>query len=161
MNMSKKLRQALAPAPAKPHTPGLLQVAVEIFDNKGMPETAIQNHDASATVAVALDFGPNNPDMRAANARRLVACWNSFMGCETELIEAVDALGTATMPYRMMQRSHADLLDALDTLCNGLAWHIDNNPTMMNQSDDEALTNARKVVAKAEAIAKEYTRRPA
>ena len=60
------------------HTPGLLAVTVEVFDNDGCPETAIQNLDGSATVAVALDFGANNPGLRGANAARIVACWNAL-----------------------------------------------------------------------------------
>jgi hypothetical protein len=55
------------------HTPGPWAVAVEIFDNDGMPETAIQAMNGGATVAVALDFGRNNPDMRKANACLIAA----------------------------------------------------------------------------------------
>jgi hypothetical protein len=69
------------------HTPGRLEVAVEIFDNDGTPETALQALGGSATVAVALDFGPNNPGMREANSRRLVACWNACEGISTEALE--------------------------------------------------------------------------
>lgn len=55
------------------HTPGPWVVAVEIFDNDGVPETAIQALNGAASVAVALEFGPNNPQMRAANARLIAA----------------------------------------------------------------------------------------
>lgn len=34
------------------HTPGRLNVAVEIFDNDGCPETAIQGLDAAATAGL-------------------------------------------------------------------------------------------------------------
>lgn len=34
-------------------------------------------------------------------------------------------------------------LEALDMLCTGLEWNIENHPTVMNQSDDEALAQAR------------------
>lgn len=74
------------------HTPGRLTVAVEIFDNDGMPETALQALGGAATVAVALDFGSNNPGMREANARRLVACWNACEGIDTEYLEGDDSL---------------------------------------------------------------------
>jgi hypothetical protein len=37
-------------------------------------------------------------------------------------------------------------LDALETLCNGLEWHIENHPTVMNQSDEEALHDARTIL---------------
>ena len=70
------------------HTPGRLAVTVQIFDNDGMPESAIQTLDGSATVAVALEFGPNNPGMREANARRLAACWNACEGVDTDLLNA-------------------------------------------------------------------------
>lgn len=55
------------------HTPGPWEAAVEIFDNEGYPETAIQALNGSATVAVALEFGQNNPHMREANARLIAA----------------------------------------------------------------------------------------
>jgi hypothetical protein len=69
------------------HTPGRLAVAVQIFDNDGCPETVIQGMRGAASVAVALDFGPLNPDMREANARRLVACWNACEGISTDELE--------------------------------------------------------------------------
>lgn len=69
------------------HTHGPLEVAVEVFDNDGTPETAIQALNGAATVAVALDFGANNPQMREANARRIVACWNACDGIATENLE--------------------------------------------------------------------------
>lgn len=45
----------------------------------------------------------------------------------------------------------AALLETLETLCTGLAWNIENHPTVMNQSDEEALQNALAVVARARA----------
>src|SRR5688572_23856146 len=32
-----------------------------------------------------------------------------------------------------------ELLDMLETMCNGLAWNIENHPTVLNQSDDEMI----------------------
>lgn len=55
------------------HTPGSWEVALEIFDNGGIPETVIQALNGRAAVAVALEFGPNNPGMRDANARLIAA----------------------------------------------------------------------------------------
>jgi hypothetical protein len=69
------------------HTPGPWAVAVDIFDNDGMPETAIQAMNGGATVAVALDFGLNNPDMRQANARLIAAA--------PDLLVALNALVAA------------------------------------------------------------------
>ena len=70
------------------HTPGPWQVAVDIFDNDGMPETAIQAMNGGATVAVALDFGLNNPDMRQANAR-LIAAAPDLLEALQELVSIV------------------------------------------------------------------------
>lgn len=63
---------------SNPYYPSRLKVADQIHDNDGAPETVITSEDGIAYVAVALDFGRNNPLMREANARRMVACWNAF-----------------------------------------------------------------------------------
>jgi len=65
------------------HTPGKLAVSASLFDNEGCPETVIVGVDKNAFVAVAIDFGENNPNMREANARRLVAAWNYCDGLDT------------------------------------------------------------------------------
>lgn len=69
------------------HTPGLLMVAQEAFDNDGCPETVITGMDGRAGVAVCIDFGKNNPGMREANARRLVACWNALDGLSQDALD--------------------------------------------------------------------------
>ncbi|WP_368647918.1 hypothetical protein [Castellaniella ginsengisoli] len=60
-----------------------------------------------------------------------------------------------------------DLLDMLDTLCAGLEWNIENHPAIMNESDSEALAEARALMsryssgqpaASAEPVAQELTR---
>ena len=61
-------------------TPGLLFVAETGQDDGGSPETVIRGMGGQAGVAVAIDFGANNPGMRTANAQRLVACWNALDG---------------------------------------------------------------------------------
>ncbi|WP_308920534.1 hypothetical protein [Janthinobacterium sp. J1-1] len=61
-------------------TPGLLFVAETVQDDGCSPETVIRGMGGSAGVAVAIDFGANNPGMREANAQRLVACWNALDG---------------------------------------------------------------------------------
>ena len=38
------------------------------------------------------------------------------------------------------------LFEMLRTLCDGLEWNIENNPTVMNESDNEALTDARALI---------------
>lgn len=35
------------------------------------------------------------------------------------------------------------LVEMLETLCNGLAWNIENHPDVMNETDAEALAEAR------------------
>lgn len=54
-------------------TPGPWEVADGAFDNEGCPETVIRGWSGRACVAVALDFGANNPLMREANARLIAA----------------------------------------------------------------------------------------
>lgn len=100
------------------HTPGPLKVAVEIFDNDGQPETAIQALNGAATVAVALEFGPNNPHMRAGNARRLVACWNACEGIADpeNVIPRLLAANEKIPALEAMRAQHDDLLEALQTM---------------------------------------------
>ncbi|MBS1170123.1 MAG: hypothetical protein H6R01_1041 [Burkholderiaceae bacterium] len=62
------------------HTPTPWRVAEDAFDNDGMPESVIRGLDDRAAIAVTLDFGENNPSMREANARRIVACVNACAG---------------------------------------------------------------------------------
>lgn len=40
------------------------------------------------------------------------------------------------------------LIDMIETLCNGLEWNIENHPTIMNESDAEALEEARALLAR-------------
>lgn len=71
------------------HTPCLLVVDGQIFDNDGAHETVICGTGPEFTghaIAVVIDF-KNAPGMRAANARRLVACWNTCDGLSTENLE--------------------------------------------------------------------------
>ena len=68
-------------------TPGLLFVAETGQDEGSSPETVIRGMGGQAGVAVAIDFGANNPGMREANARRLVNCWNALDGLPDEAID--------------------------------------------------------------------------
>ena len=71
------------------HTPCLLVVDDQIFDNDGAHENVICGTGPEFTghaIAVAIDF-KNAPGMREANARRLVACWNACDGLSTENLE--------------------------------------------------------------------------
>ena len=67
-------------------TPGLLCVAETGQDEGSSPETVIRGMDGQAGVAVAIDFGANNPGMRLANAQRLVACWNALDGLHDDAL---------------------------------------------------------------------------
>ena len=67
-------------------TPGLLFVAETGKDDGCSPETVIRGMGGRAGVAVAIDFGANNPGMREANAQRLVACWNALDGLSDEAL---------------------------------------------------------------------------
>jgi hypothetical protein len=81
------------------HTPGPWEVTVEIFDNDGVPERAIQALNGAATVAVALEFGPNNPNMRDDNARLIAAA--------PELLEALKYLLIAGQNGAVLPRDYA------------------------------------------------------
>lgn len=59
-------------------TPGPWTVDEEAFDNDGCPETVIRALKGVAGVAVAIDFGPNNPGMREANAHLIAAAPGLF-----------------------------------------------------------------------------------
>ncbi len=67
-------------------TPGLLFVAETGQDDGCSPETVIRGMGGRAGVAVAIDFGANNPGMREANAKRLVACWNALDGLSDDAL---------------------------------------------------------------------------
>src|SRR3546814_15509282 len=54
-------------------TPGPWSVAGETFDNDGIQESVIRGLNGRAAIAVALDFGANNPCMRDANAAHISA----------------------------------------------------------------------------------------
>ena len=105
------------------HTPGRLEVAVQVFDNDGCPETVIQGMGGAASVAVALDFGPNNPCMREANARRLVAAWNWCDGLSTQNLEdnvsakeLAHRYNAVTIERDSLRAVNAELLEALEGL---------------------------------------------
>lgn len=69
------------------HTPEPWSVSEESFDNDGIKESVIRGMDGRAAIAVTLDFGANNPSMREANARRIVACVNACAGISTTSLE--------------------------------------------------------------------------
>jgi hypothetical protein len=82
----ERIRSKLEAGP----TPGPWENAVSIFDNDGMPESVVQALNGSASVAVtfALEFGPNNPNMRVANADYIAACNPAAMAAVLAHIDA-------------------------------------------------------------------------
>jgi hypothetical protein len=115
------------------HTPGPWAVAVDIFDNDGMPETAIQAMNGGATVAVALDFGLNNPDMRQANARLIAAAPDLL----TELRKARAALKEQ---LEILIQSHA---------CPTTGLITDDTDLLAIESDQDLINSIDAAIAKA------------
>ena len=66
------------------HTKEPWIVAEESFDNDGIQESVIRALGGRAVIAVTIEFGENNPNMREANARRIVACVNACAGVTDE-----------------------------------------------------------------------------
>jgi len=56
--------------------------------------------------------------------------------------------GTWAQQLSAAGRQQVELIGMLDTLCNGLAWNIENHPDVMNESDAEALQAARLLLEK-------------
>ena len=102
------------------HTKEPWRVAEESFDNDGIHESVIRGLDDRAAIAVTLEFGPNNPGMREANARRIVACVNAFAGISTENIEEnkplAEVLRWLNERIRMAEQQRDKLLAALESL---------------------------------------------
>lgn len=75
------------------HTPEPWHIAEEAFDNDDFKETVIRALDDRAAVAVTLEFGANNPGMREANARRIVACVNACASIPDDMVSHVVSFG--------------------------------------------------------------------
>lgn len=95
------------------HTQEPWQVAETCFDNDGAPESVIQGLDGRAFIAVTLDFGPNNPAMREANARRIVACVNACRGLSTDDLEKTGLVSAVGHELLRLEQQRDDLLTAL------------------------------------------------
>lgn len=107
------------------HTKEPWRVAEDVFDNDGASESVIRALDDRAAVAVTLDFGPNNPGMREANARRIVACVNACAGIKTWYLEQLVSEGSS-INTEMLNRIklRCDLLDALNRAEHKLAAYV-------------------------------------
>lgn len=123
------------------HTPGRLNVAVEVFDNDGVPETVIQGLGAAASVAVALDFGANNKGMREANARRLVACWNYCEGVSTEHLEKY-GMPDFAQKISDLREQRNELLEALKGVLAVASVRIDDPRIAAFDAAREAIAKA-------------------
>lgn len=134
------------------HTPGRLNVAVEIFDNDGMPETVIQGLGAAASVAVVLDFGANNLGMREANARRLVASWNACEGIPTNILEQHygDAGGIDAALNEASLCDHLKAIQQRDELLAALKSVLSLVDRDAPQLSGKTIGAARAAIAKAE-----------
>lgn len=107
------------------HTPEPWSVAEESFDNDGIHESVIRGLDGRAAIAVTLEFGENNPGMREANARRIVACVNACAGASIESLEEVALHAhphSAVIAVRCIyaERERDELLAALKQISQ---WH--------------------------------------
>lgn len=101
------------------HTIEPWRVAEESFDNDGIHESVIRGLDGRAAIAVTLEFGPNNPGMREANARRIVACVNACTGITTEVLEQMPNGPASLLPmYARLEQQRDKLLAALESLVN-------------------------------------------
>lgn len=102
------------------HTKEPWSVAEEAFDNDGIHESVIRGLDGRAAIAVTLEFGPNNPGMREANARRIVACVNACAGITTEVLEQMPSGPASLLPmYSRLEQQRDKLLAALEELLSG------------------------------------------
>ena len=97
-------------------------------------------------------WGVNEADMR-----RIVACVNACTGIPHEKLESwlnppANQLGAphGTWANQLAEtgRKQIELIEMLDTLCNGIAWNIEHHPDVMNESDNEALRAARSLLEK-------------
>lgn len=97
------------------HTIEPWRVAEESFDNDGIHESVIRGLDGRAAIAVTLEFGPNNPGMREANARRIVACVNACAGITTEVLEQMPNGPASLLPmYARLEQQRDKLWAALE-----------------------------------------------
>jgi hypothetical protein len=127
------------------HLPGIWTVDEETFDNDGCPETVIRSLNGAAVIAVAIDFGENNPLMREANARRIVACVNACDGLPQDALDGGwTAAGMSAYASRL-ERHNADLIEALQMIADVLERVGDTRP----HKDGQYIDAAREAIAKA------------
>jgi hypothetical protein len=68
--------------------------------------------------------------------------WPAWNVCEMNMSSELHAA------YARLFRYSPEMLEMIDTLCNGIEWLIENHPTIMGQADDEAVMEARELIAR-------------
>lgn len=131
-------------------TPGLLFVAETGLDEGCSPETVIRGMGGSAGVAVAIDFGANNPGMREANAQHLVACWNALDGLPDDALDGgwnVRSMSAYTKGLEEKVCTASALLLAIKRLddSDGIADHDEGMPCTSAEFD-EVMVGVREVL---------------
>lgn len=90
-----------------------------------------------------------------ANASHIIFCINACEGIPDTTLKSWlnPPEGLLGAPHgtwaRQLSAAGArlvELVSMLETLCNGLAWNIENHPDVMNEADNEALQAARKLL---------------
>ena len=132
-------------------TPGLLFVAETGQDDGCSPETVIRGMGGSAGVAVAIDFGANNPGMREGNAQHLVACWNALDGLPDGALDGgwnVRSMSAYAKGLEEKLRVARDLLLTIKKLDDrdNIADHDEGMPCTSAEFD-EVMAGVREVVA--------------
>lgn len=85
---------------------------------------------------------------RAIKAKRAAAPSLRIEGRGVIVPNIANGRGGEPVPFGARQ---PDALDIIEMLCNGIEWNMENHPTVMNESDNEALQQAREFVVKARA----------
>ena len=101
------------------HTPEPWSVAEESFDNDGIHESVIRGLDGRAAIAVTLEFGENNPGMREANARRIVACVNALEGLNDDALFGGWSFHGIEAYAKGIEKQRAELLATMENIL----WH--------------------------------------
>jgi hypothetical protein len=127
------------------HLPGLWTVDEEAFDNDGYPETVIRGLGRAAAIAVAIDFGENNPLMREANARRIVTCVNACDGLPQDTLDGGWTAAGMIAYASKLERHNAELIEALQMIADQLERVGDARP----HKDGQYIDAAREAITKA------------
>lgn len=125
------------------HLPGIWTVDEEAFDNDGCPETVIRGLNGAAVIAVAIDFGENNPLMREANAHRIVTCVNACEGLPQDALDGGWTAAGISAYASKLERHNAELLEALQMMVK----QFTKTPSSLR--DSEARVKAHAAITRA------------